>query len=108
MSLLVRKSDFFQRDLINQFQWYVRNGGESVAWRFEAQIDQTIAKQPAIGRQRTFIHPLLQGPRSFRVRAPFETFLIFYRFDDRFIDAWRLMHGGRDLPRRLSEPPESP
>jgi plasmid stabilization system protein ParE len=35
----------------------------------------------------------------------FENLLIFYRAEDEVLDAVRLMHGARNLPRRLTEPP---
>ena len=50
-------------------------------------------------------HPLLQGLRSFRVEPPFDKLLVFYRSTEQALQAWRLMHGTRDLPRRLVEPP---
>jgi plasmid stabilization system protein ParE len=34
---------------------------------------------------------------------PFEMLLIFYRANDEALDAVRLMHGARNLPRRLRE-----
>ena len=109
MSLALRKSRFFEEDVLGQFVWYLYEANEEVAWRFQANVDQTlveISKQPGIGRERAFVHPLLRGLRSYRVKAPFDKFLIFYRYDERFLDAWRLMHGARDLPRRLPESPE--
>jgi hypothetical protein len=42
----------------------------------------------------------------FRVEAPFHNLLIFYRHDGKVLSVERLMHGSRDLPRRLVEPPE--
>jgi toxin ParE1/3/4 len=42
---------------------------------------------------------------SFRVEPPFNVHLIFYRVVDDALFAERLMHGARDLPRRLLEPP---
>jgi hypothetical protein len=62
--------------------------------------------QPDLGRPRHFRHRDLPGLRSFPVEHPFENLLIFYRANDETLDAIRLMHGARDLPRRLREPPE--
>jgi hypothetical protein len=39
-----------------------------------------------------------------QVEKPFQKILIFYRHDATELSAERLMHGARDLPRRLSEP----
>ena len=102
-----RKPDF-KADLGHQFVWYLREANESVAWNFVEATDRTLEllrRQPLLGRRRRFRHPLLVGLRSFRVEPPFNRFLIFYRADDGVVDAWGLMHGGRDLSRRLVEPP---
>ena len=37
----------------------------------------------------------------------FDKLLIFYRVEAGTLNLIRLMHGARDLPRRLIEPPES-
>jgi hypothetical protein len=49
----------------------------------------------------------VRGIRSFRVSHPFDRHLIFYRFDGSTLYAERVVHGMRDLPRRLVEPPEA-
>ncbi len=49
----------------------------------------------------------LRELRSFRVNPPFGRFLLFYRVTNDTLEAWRLMHGARDLPRRLVEPRDS-
>ena len=106
---VVRKPDF-KADIGLQFSWYFTTANGEVAWRFVEVVDVTLgalSRQPFLGRRRRFRHPLLTGLRSFRVEPPFSRFLIFYRADDGVVDAWRLMHGGRDLSRRLVEPPES-
>jgi len=61
--------------------------------------------RPDLGPPRHFRHPKLRGLRSFLVEHPFENLLIFYRATDEALDAVRLMHGARNLPRRLREPP---
>jgi len=77
-----------------------------LAWRFKASVDSTLFKLavlPDLGRKRHFRNPALSGLRSFRVDPPFNRFLIFYRVEAQVLVAWRLMHGSRDLPRRLAE-----
>ncbi len=104
-----RKPDF-KADIGLQFSWYFNMANEEVAWRFVEAVDATIVAlscQPFLGRRRRFHHPLLAGLRSFRVEPPFNRFLIFYRADDGVVDAWRMMHGGRDLSRRLVEQPDA-
>jgi toxin ParE1/3/4 len=108
MSLQVEKSHLFETDVTSQFGWYVDEAGEEVAWRFLAAVELTLArlgKQPEVGPLRRFQNPLLQGLRSFRVEPPFNKLLVFYRSTEQTLQAWRLMHGARDLPRRLIEPP---
>jgi len=109
MKLRVQKSDEFLIDYALIFRWYVAEAGVETAWRFEAALDATleeIALQPQLGRQRSFKHPRLQGMRSFRVDEPFGRLLIFYRVNGEQVAAVRLMHGARDLGRRLAELPD--
>ena len=108
MSLAVREAETFEMDVARQFAWYLDEAGEKLAWRFKHSVDATLlklARQPDLGRIRHFRNPLLKGVRSFSVETPFKQLLVFYRIDDQALVAWRLMHGSRDLPRRLAEPP---
>jgi plasmid stabilization system protein ParE len=108
-SRAIEKSPLFHTDVTNQFGWYFGVAGEELAWRFFKSVDLTLIKlssQPDLGRRRRFRNPLLQGLWSFPVTAPFNKFLIFYRVTNDTLEAWRLMHGARDLPRRLVEPPD--
>jgi toxin ParE1/3/4 len=110
MNLSVDKSPLFDSDVTGQFSWYVDAAGEEVAWRFFSAVEATVAKlarQPDLGRVRHFHNPALQGLRSFRVEPPFDRRLIFYRVTEGGLQLWRLMHGARDLPRRLVEPAEN-
>jgi plasmid stabilization system protein ParE len=102
----VQKARDFTTDFEKLFAWYVDTAGVEVAWRFQAALDNSLVKlsiQPDLGRPRHFRHPRLQGFRSFPVEHPFENILIFYRATDEVLDAVRLMHGARNLPRRLRE-----
>ena len=110
MNLGVQKSPLFQADATSQFGWYFDEAGEELAWRFLRTVDLTLQKlsrQPGLGRVRRFRNPVLHGLRSFRVDPPFHRLLIFYRHNAAEVIAERLMHGSRDLPRRLVEPPGS-
>ena len=110
MSQTFRRNPFFTADVQKEFAWYWDEAGEDVAWRFEAAVERTlpdIAQQPGLGRERRFRHPALGGLPSFRVEPPFKKLPIFYRIEGGCVEAWRLMHGERDLPRRLIEPPTS-
>lgn len=108
MSLALHKASAFEADVVRQFEWYQEMAGEAVSWRFFEAVDTTLlglARQPGLGKARRFSHPELRGLRSFRVQPPFQAHLIFYRQTDRELSAERLMHGARDLPRRLREAP---
>lgn len=110
MSLAVQKAEFFKQDYAKLFTWYVDEAGPDVARRFQAALDQSLNKlalQPDLGRLRRFRNPRLHGLRSFLVERPFNKILIFYRVSGGLLHAVRLIHGARDLPRRLVEPPNS-
>lgn len=108
MNLVIQKTPLYHADVTNQFGWYFDEAGEELAWRFFHASDLTLdklARQPDLGRRRKFRHPMLRDLYSFRVEPPFQKILIFYRVNGNVLEAWRLMHGARDLPRRLLEPP---
>jgi plasmid stabilization system protein ParE len=110
VSLGLQKADAFREDFTMQALWYVRQAGDEVARRFQKAVDSTLSllcEQPGIGRIRRFRHPKLQGLRSFPLKRPFHRLLIFYRANKLTLQAVRLMHGARDLPRRLAELPGS-
>ena len=108
MRLAVRKSELFLGDLDVQYRWYETEASEEVAWRYLLAVDRTVeefAQHPDLGRPRHFAHPELQGLRSCLAARPFHRHLIFYRHDETTLDLMRAMHGARDLPRRLRQPP---
>ena len=110
MNLAIEKAEFFKQDYAKRFTWYVDEAGPEIARRFQAALDQSLnqlARQPDLGRVRHFRNPRLQGLRSLPVERPFNRILIFYRASGNVLQAVRLMHSARDLPRRLVEPPES-
>ena len=109
MSLVAGISGRAEADLTHQYRWYVANAGVEVAERFLAGFDATVgklARQPGVGRARKFRAPELAGIRSFPVGGRFGIHLVFYRISGDALSIERVMHGGRDLPRRLLEPPE--
>ena len=108
MSRAIQKARNFTTDFESRFSWYFDEAGVEMAWRFQAALDISLVKlsiQPDLGRPRHFCHRDLLGLRSFPVEHPFENLLIFYRANDEVLDAVRLMHGARNLPRRLRESP---
>ena len=108
MSLAVRKSEAFLADLDAQFRWYEGQGGWDVAWRYLLGVDEALAnlaEHPELGWRRTFHHPELRNLRCWLIPRPFHRHLVFYRHDLHTLDAVRVMHGARDLVRRLRQPP---
>ena len=110
MSLELHRSDYFNEDFDRQYRWYLREAGEEIAERYYAAvlaIVQELARHPGLGRERKFRDEALRGLLSFRVTRPFHRHLIFYRATETNLFAEHVMHGTRDLPRRLREPPGS-
>jgi len=110
MKPTLHRSDYFNCDFDLQYRYYLERAGEEIAEQFLEAVLATLrllVDQPEAGPRRTFRHPALADMRSFRVIRPFEAHLIFYRPSGSDLFAERLMHGARDLPRRLREPPGS-
>ena len=109
MRLRVSVSGRAEADLTNQYRWYVENASVEVAERFLAGFDAAaskLARQPGLGRPRRFRALELAGIRSFPVSGRFGVHLIFYRSSGDVLSVERVMHGARDLPRRLLEASE--
>jgi plasmid stabilization system protein ParE len=107
MKVSLHRADEFNADFDQQYRWYLAEAGEEIAERFLRAATNTLlllSEQPDLGRRRKFRHPLLHGLCSMQVEKPFQKILIFYRHNATELSAERLMHGARDLPRRLSEP----
>jgi plasmid stabilization system protein ParE len=107
MSLRVNISGRAEADLTLQYTWYLENANTEVAERFLKAFDLTaerLAQRPGLGRARKFHAGELRGIRSFPVGGRFSVHLIFYRRSGDSLSIERVMHGARDLPRRLLEP----
>ena len=99
-----------RQDLALQHAWYAREAGIDIAERYLSCFRRTVeelARKPDLGRPRRFRSKRLQHIRSCPVTAPFRVHLIFYRVEGECLVVFRVMHGMRDLPRRLIEPPGS-
>jgi len=108
MSLPIFIASRAEQDMTLQYRWYLENAGMDVAERYLAAVDATIhslASQPGLGIRRHFAAPELACIRSFQVRKPFDQHLLFY-WDGDILRIERVMHGARDLPRRLLEKPD--
>jgi len=104
MSHSLKRNTLFTADVQRQFSWCWDEAGEEVAWRFERAVEDTLrflSQHSESGRQRRFHEPELNQLRSYRVIPPFNKHLLFFRLAAGTLEAWRLMHGARDLPRRL-------
>jgi len=104
----VRKSDDFIADIQHQFEWYSVEAGGEVADRYLDAVEATcrlIGQHPHLGPQGGFAHPRLRAWRFFVVFRPFQRHILFYEVADEDVLMRRAMHGNRDLPRRLAEPP---
>ncbi len=110
MKPALHRSDYFNRDFDLQYRYYLARAGEEIAEQFLEAVLATLRllmSQPEAGPRRKFRHPALKDIRAFRLARPFGLHLIFYRYAGTELFAERLMHGARDLPRRLPEPPGS-
>jgi plasmid stabilization system protein ParE len=108
MSLRLQQSEHFLADAEVQFRWYVEQAGPDVARRYRQSLQATIMmllETPELGRPRFRDDPQLTGLRSLVLLRPFQKQLLFYRVAGRDLILERTVHGSRDLPRRLVEPP---
>ena len=110
MRLTLERADCFWADLVRQVDWYRDKAGPEVAVRFVDAVETPLAdltRTPGLGRLRFQNWPGLEGMHSFQVRRPFHRLIVFYCFDPATPFAERLIHGARDLPRRLRQSPDS-
>jgi toxin ParE1/3/4 len=104
MIRLIRQSDCFWEELLKQIDWYREKASPEVAEGYVNAVEatlQALARDPGLGRPRFLNWPKLVGLRSWRVDRPYHRHLVFYRFDEETLFAERIIHGARDLPRRL-------
>ncbi len=109
MSLRIRRSEWFIGDLEHYAAWYQSQASWEVAERYLRAISATLARlseTPGAGHPARFSSPALRELRCVSVERPFEKHLIFYRHDESTLYVERAVHGARDLPRRLTQPPD--
>lgn len=102
------KSDDFIADVERQYTWYVDNAGSDVAEGYLRAVEATcrlLEKHPLLGPRGGFNHARLREWRFFVVFRPFAQHLLFYEVVGEDVVMRRAMHGRRNLPRRLLEPP---
>ena len=108
MSLRIQRSEWFIGDLEHYAAWYDRQGGWEVADRYLRSVAATLARlseMPGIGHLTAFPAAELKGLRCLLVERPFQKHLVFYRHDATTLYAERIVHGARDLPKRLTQSP---
>lgn len=110
MSLIVVRSSWFESDVEQAFEWYLVNANLQVADAYLDSVQLTLrrlSRQPNLGRPRFPGFREFSGIRSWRIEAPFNRRLIFYRVEGEHLQAWRTLHGARNLRRRLLEDPST-
>ena len=108
MSLRVQYAPWFDADVHFRTAWYAEQGGIELAERFVSAVEATIRRlieNPCIGRRPYPKDSELAELRCVLVELPFRKHFLFYRFADDALFLERLIHGARDLPRRLQESP---
>lgn len=106
----VRKSADFIADVERQFEWYAVNADWDIAELYLAAVEATchlLAQHPLLGPVAGLSHPRLRDWRFIVVSRPFQKHILFYEIAGDHVLLRRAMHGQRDLPRRLIEPPEA-
>ncbi len=99
-------SEAAREDLEGQSQWYFLRAGQSTANRYLAAFDETLtllATQPCLGTLRKFRDVRLRGLRSVVMFGAFRVHIVFYRAEEDHLLVFRVLHGMRDLPRRLTD-----
>ncbi len=108
MSLKIRRSDWFIGDLEHYAAWYQSEASWEVAQRYLRAVSVTLARlsdMPGLGHPARFRAPALRNLRCLPVERPFEKHLIFYRHEEETLYVERAVHGARNLPLRLTQPP---
>ena len=111
MSRRIVQSPESLADVALQADYYAQKEDIALAERFIAEVKATVrllANHPYIGKETRYANRRLSGIRLFLVRKPFDKHVIFYRAFQDTLDIVRIIHGVRDLPRRLLDPPGAP
>ncbi len=105
----VRKSDDFIADVERQAEWYAVNASWEITDRYLDAVEaacRLIGQHPLLGPRVGLTHPRLSDWRFIVVFRPFQKHILFYEVSNDDVLLRRAMHGHRDLPKRLLEPPE--
>ncbi len=105
----VQKTDEFIGDIERQYEWYAAKAGVEIADHYLNAVESVcrlLSQQPALGPLGGFQNPKLSSWRFFPVLRPFQKHVLFYEVRGKDLILRRAMHGHRDLPKRLLEPPQ--
>lgn len=108
MNLRAQFAPWFDADLHFRTAWYAEQGGIELAERFVIVVEQTVKnliQNPGLGRRPYPRDVDLSEMHSVLIGRPFQKHILFYRFNEEALFLERLIHGARDLPRRLRESP---
>jgi plasmid stabilization system protein ParE len=108
MNLRPRSSPWFDADFHFRTVWYAERGGLELSERFVDAVEATIKKltgNPELGRRPYRKDPDVAQLYAVLVNRPFQKHLLYYRFTSEELFLERLIHGARDLPRRLRQSP---
>ena len=108
MSLAVRIASEFHQDVARQIRWYLHHADAQIAGNYADAVEATLeflGRFPEAGPRCRFLHSELHELRQFRVEGSFDRHQVFYRATASELIAVRTLHGMRDLPRRLLDPP---
>ena len=96
-----------RRDVDEAVEHYLAEARAAVALAFIEALEEAfrrMGEHPASGSPRYARELDLPGLRSSVVRG--FPYLVFYVEREADIDVWRVLHGARDIPAWLREPPE--
>ena len=96
-----------RRDVDEAVEHYLAEARAAVALAFIEGLEEAfgrVGEHPASGSPRYARELDLPGLRSWVVRG--FPYLVFYVEREADIDVWRVLHGARDIPAWLREPPE--
>lgn len=95
-----------RRDVAEAVEHYLAEASAAVAAAFIDALEDAfrrVGEHPASGSPRYAVELNLPGVRSWIVTG--FPYLIFYVEREADIDVWRVLHGARDVPAWLREPP---
>ena len=104
----IEYSPWFDADFQIRAAWYLERAGLDIADQFVRAVEATVRRleaNPPLGRRPFPLDPILAELHSVLVEKPFAKHVLFYRLSDECLTLERLIHGARDLPRRITESP---